>query len=63
MGKFGDDKYGNTIEDKKDKAIEMAVAAVKRAREYTDDVEFYSEDIDPNVFVSGVTMAGVGLAP
>lgn len=43
-GKFGDDKYGKTLDAKKDKAIEMAVAAVKHAREYTDDVEFYSED-------------------
>ena len=44
VGKFGDDKYGKTLEAKKDKVIEMAVAAVKRAREYTDDVEFYTED-------------------
>lgn len=44
MGKFGDEKYGKTLEEKKDKAVEMGVAAVKRAREYTDDVEFYTED-------------------
>lgn len=44
MGKFGDEKYGKTLEEKKAKAIEMGVAAVKRAREYTDDVEFYCED-------------------
>jgi 2-isopropylmalate synthase len=44
MGKFGDDKYGKTLGEKKVKAIEMAVAAVKRAKQYTDQVEFYSED-------------------
>ncbi len=43
-GKFSDDKYGKTLGEKKAKAIEMAVAAVKHAREYTDDVEFYTED-------------------
>ncbi|MBL7106327.1 MAG: 2-isopropylmalate synthase [Phycisphaerae bacterium] len=43
-GKFSDDKYGKTLEEKKAKAIEMGVAAVKRARQYTDDVEFYAED-------------------
>ena len=44
LGKFGDDKYGKTIEEKKDHVIEMATAAVKHARQYTDDVEFYTED-------------------
>ncbi len=43
-GKFKDDKYGKTLRDKKEKAIEMGVKAVKRAKQYTDDVEFYCED-------------------
>ena len=43
-GKFRDEKYGKTLPEKKAKAIEMAVAAVKHARGYTDDVEFYTED-------------------
>ncbi|MCK4958105.1 MAG: 2-isopropylmalate synthase, partial [Planctomycetes bacterium] len=43
-GKFGDDKYGKTLDEKKAKAIEMAIAAVKLARQYTDEVEFYTED-------------------
>ncbi len=43
-GKFSDDKYGKTLEEKKERTIEMAVAAIKRARQYTDDVEFYGED-------------------
>jgi 2-isopropylmalate synthase len=42
--KFRDDKYGKTLEEKKSRAIEMGVEAVKRARKYTDDVEFYCED-------------------
>ncbi len=42
--KFRDNKYGKTLEEKKQRALEMGVAAVKRAREYTDDVEFYCED-------------------
>ncbi len=43
-GKFADDKYGKTLGEKKAKAIEMAVAAVKHARQYTNSVEFYTED-------------------
>ncbi len=43
-GKFGDDKYGKTIAKKKAKILQMAVKAVKRSKEYTDDVEFYAED-------------------
>jgi 2-isopropylmalate synthase len=43
-GKFSDDKYGKTLAQKKAKAIEMGVAAVKHARQYTDSVEFYTED-------------------
>ena len=42
--KFRDEKYGKTLGEKKVKAIQMAVDAVKYARGYTDDVEFYGED-------------------
>jgi 2-isopropylmalate synthase len=42
--KFKDDKYGKTLEAKKAKALDMGVKAVKRAKQYTDDVEFYCED-------------------
>ena len=42
--KFKDAKYGRTLKDKKAKAIDMGIKAVKRARRYTDDVEFYCED-------------------
>ena len=43
-GKFRDDKYGKTLGKKKVKIVEMAVAAVKLAREFVGDVEFYAED-------------------
>jgi 2-isopropylmalate synthase len=42
--KFKDEKYGKTLEDKKAKALDMGIKAVKRAKQYTDDVEFYCED-------------------
>lgn len=42
--KFRDDKYGSDLENKKETALEMGVAAVKHARNYTDDIEFYCED-------------------
>jgi 2-isopropylmalate synthase len=43
-GKFQDDKYGRTIGEKKAKILQMAVDAVKLARQYVNDVEFYAED-------------------
>jgi 2-isopropylmalate synthase len=44
LGKFRDEKYGKTLGEKKVKMVRMAVDAVKRARGYADDVEFYAED-------------------
>jgi 2-isopropylmalate synthase len=44
MGKFQDDRYGKTLEDKKAKLIAIAVESVKRARSFVDDVQFYAED-------------------
>jgi 2-isopropylmalate synthase len=44
LGKFGDDKYGRTVDEKKARMIEMAVEAVRLARSFVDDVEFYAED-------------------
>jgi len=43
-GKFGREKYGKTLAEKKDKVLQMSVEAVQRARGYVDDVEFYAED-------------------
>ncbi len=42
--KFRDEKYGKSLDDKKKRAMEMGIEAVKHARKYTDDVEFYCED-------------------
>jgi len=44
MGKFKDKKYGATLEHKKTRLIRMAVDAVRRARTYVNDVQFYAED-------------------
>ena len=44
MGKFRDERYGKTLGEKKVKILQMAVDAVKLARSYADDVEFYAED-------------------
>ena len=44
MGKFRDEKYGRTLGEKKVKMMQMSVEAVKRARGYAPDVEFYAED-------------------
>jgi 2-isopropylmalate synthase len=44
MGKFRDEKYGTTLAEKKVKILKMAVDAVKLARTFADDVEFYAED-------------------
>ena len=44
MGKFRDEKYGGTLEEKKATLVRMAIDAVKLAKQYTPDVEFYAED-------------------
>ncbi len=44
MGKFRDDKYGKTLAKKRVKLVQMAIDAVKLARNYSHDVEFYAED-------------------
>jgi 2-isopropylmalate synthase len=43
-GKFRDEKYGRSLGEKKVKIIRMGVDAVKLARKYADEVEFYAED-------------------
>jgi 2-isopropylmalate synthase len=43
-GKFQDERYGRTLAEKKVKILQMAVDAVKLARQHADDVEFYAED-------------------
>jgi len=44
MGKFRDERYGKSLGEKKVKILQMAIDAVKMARQYADDVEFYAED-------------------
>ena len=44
MGKFKDDKYGKTLGEKKQTLLKMAVNAVRIARDFTDDVQFFAED-------------------
>jgi len=44
LRKFRDERYGKTLGEKRVKILEMAVAAVKLARSFVDDVEFYAED-------------------
>jgi 2-isopropylmalate synthase len=43
-GKFRDDRYGKNLGEKKATILRMAVDAVKLARQFADDVEFYAED-------------------
>ena len=44
LGKFRDERYGDTLGKKKVKILQMAVDAVKLARQFVEDVEFYAED-------------------
>jgi 2-isopropylmalate synthase len=37
MGKFRDEKYGKTLEEKRERMIEMSITAVKLARSFVDD--------------------------
>lgn len=44
MGKFRDERYGRTLDEKRRTILRMAADAVKLARRFVDDVEFYAED-------------------
>ena len=61
-GKFRDEKYGRSLEEKKARIVQMAVEAVKLAREYADDVEFYAEDAGraDRPYLYGVLEAAIG---
>src|SRR5689334_2556834 len=43
-GKFKDDRYGRTLAEKRSTILQMAIDAVKLARQFADEVEFYAED-------------------
>jgi 2-isopropylmalate synthase len=44
LGKFGDDRYGKTLSEKRNTIIKMSVDAIQYAKTFTDDVEFSAED-------------------
>jgi 2-isopropylmalate synthase len=44
MGKFRDQRYGNDLAAKRKHVLGLAVDAVRQARGFADDVEFYAED-------------------
>jgi 2-isopropylmalate synthase len=44
LGKFRDVRYGKTLQEKRARILQMAVEAVRLAKTYAGDVEFYAED-------------------
>ncbi|MCX7875941.1 MAG: 2-isopropylmalate synthase [Melioribacteraceae bacterium] len=44
LGKFGDSKYGNTIQEKRKTILKMSFDAVAYAKTFCNDVEFSAED-------------------
>jgi 2-isopropylmalate synthase len=44
LGKFGDEKYGRSLEDKRKTVLKMATDMVQYAKTFTEDVEFSAED-------------------
>lgn len=44
LGKFGDERYGKTLEEKRKTILNMSYDAVQYARTLCDDVEFSAED-------------------
>lgn len=44
LGKFGDDKYGRSLEEKRRFVVKMSYDAVAYAKTFVDDVEFSAED-------------------
>lgn len=44
LGKFGDSKYGATLEEKRETVLKMSYDAVAYAKSFTHDVEFSAED-------------------
>lgn len=44
MGKFGHDRYGKTLQEKRDTVLKMSYDMVKYAKSFCDDVEFSAED-------------------
>jgi 2-isopropylmalate synthase len=59
--KFGHDRYGKTLADKRKTVMRMAVDAVSLARTYVDDVEFSAEDAgrSPREYLCEIVQAAI----
>jgi 2-isopropylmalate synthase len=44
MGKFRDERYGRTLSEKRRAILRLAIDAVRLAKSYVNDVQFYTED-------------------
>ena len=44
LGKFGDNRYGKTLSDKRETILKMSYDMVKYAKTFVDDIEFSAED-------------------
>jgi 2-isopropylmalate synthase len=44
LGKFGSDRYGNSLEEKRQTVVKMSYDMVQYAKSFCDDVEFSAED-------------------
>ncbi len=44
LGKFGSDRYGKTLEEKRQTVLKMSYDMVKYAKTFMDDIEFSAED-------------------
>ena len=50
LGKFGDDRYGKTLSEKRKTIIKMSCDAIQYAKTFCDDVEFSAEDVGRSDF-------------
>lgn len=62
LGKFGDERYGRTLEEKRQMVIKMTIDAVTYAKSLVDDVEFSAEDAGRTDigYLSDVIEAAIG---
>lgn len=61
LGKFGDDRYGKTLEEKRKTILKMAQDIVAYAKTFTNDIEFSAEDAGRTdlVYLSEVIEAAI----
>lgn len=62
LGKFGNDRYGKTLDEKRKTVIQMSIDAVQYAKSLCDDVEFSAEDAGRTdlVYLSEIIEAAIG---